>query len=79
MLARRRVHFRVRGEHAPLGSPWRVATICRTNVQTAYNAGRYAQQSAMHSARPYWQYLAVLDERTRPSCCLRSLIHSRLT
>lgn len=45
----------------------RVETIFRTNVQTAYMAGRYAQMKEVSGSRPYWQYLAVGDDRTRPS------------
>ncbi|MDA3978479.1 phage minor head protein [Gallibacterium sp. AGMB14963] len=49
------------------GTPWRLNTIYRTNVQAAYSAQRYQQQrdNALH--RPYWQYSAVGDSRTRPS------------
>lgn len=46
--------------------PWRVETIFRTNIQTAYNAGRYARMQSVKKVRPYWQYEAVGDERTRP-------------
>jgi SPP1 gp7 family putative phage head morphogenesis protein len=46
---------------------WRVDTIFRTNIQTAYNVGRYKQMMAVADARPYWQYSAVNDSRTRPT------------
>jgi SPP1 gp7 family putative phage head morphogenesis protein len=46
---------------------WRLDTIFNANVQTAYSVGRYTQQMEVASARPYWQYHAVLDAVTRPS------------
>ncbi len=46
---------------------WRVDNIFRTNIQTAYNVGRYKQMQAVAKARPFWQYSAVNDSRTRPT------------
>lgn len=46
---------------------WRVDNIFRTNIQTAYNVGRYRQMAKTARARPYWQYNAVNDTRTRPA------------
>ena len=45
---------------------YRVENIFRTNMQTAYAAGRYKKMQAVKASRPYWQYLAILDKRTRP-------------
>lgn len=42
-------------------------TIFRTNVQSAYMAGRYSEMMAMADTFPYWQYSAVNDGRTRPA------------
>jgi len=49
-----------------LRSPWRLETIFRNNVQTAFNAGRHRQMKANTARRPYWQYDALNDSRTRP-------------
>lgn len=46
---------------------WRVDNIFRTNVQAAYMAGRWKQASAASALRPYGQYSAVGDKRTRPT------------
>lgn len=47
--------------------PWHLQTIYRTNMFSAYNAGRYHQGMATAELLPYWQYKAVLDSRTRAS------------
>jgi len=46
---------------------WRVDNIFRTNVQTAFMVGRYQQALQVAKGRPYWQYIAVNDQRTRPA------------
>ncbi len=48
----------------------RVATIFRTNVQTAYAAGRYAVATnpEIMSVRPFWRFDAILDGRVTPIC-----------
>ena len=44
-------------------------TIYRTNMQTAFQAGRYQQMTKPHLLRnrPWWQYVAVNDISTRPT------------
>lgn len=48
------------------GAPWRLKTIFQTNMQSALSAGRYKDQIENIDDRPYLQYVAVLDDRTRP-------------
>lgn len=47
--------------------PWRLETIYRNNLQSAYNAGRYKQMLEVARRRPFWMYDALNDLRTRPS------------
>jgi len=60
--------FGSRGWAAPEGfTPWRLETIFRTNVQTAYTTGRYKQMREQVDRFPFWEYDAVNDARTRPT------------
>ncbi len=45
----------------------RLDNIFRTNMQVAYNRGRYQQQASVSSTRPYLMYDAINDSRTRPT------------
>ncbi len=51
--------------------PGRLETVFRTNVMSAYNAGRYRMISAptVKSARPYWRWDVVVDARTSDDIC----------
>jgi SPP1 gp7 family putative phage head morphogenesis protein len=49
------------------GKAYRIENIFRTNMQSAYAAGRYKQMRRVASRRPFWQYRAVGDQRTRQS------------
>lgn len=56
------------GEMAGKGlTPRRLKTIFQTNMQTAYMAGRHQAFMENVADRPWWQYVAVMDNRTRPS------------
>jgi hypothetical protein len=48
----------------------RLETIFRTTTQSALNAGRHAQACDPDTlkVRPFWQFDAVLDDRTTPVC-----------
>lgn len=41
--------------------------VFRTNLQTAYQVGRFEQLMQVTVRRPYWQYNAVDDKDTRPT------------
>jgi SPP1 gp7 family putative phage head morphogenesis protein len=45
----------------------RLETIFQTNMQSAYMAGRYAEMMEQAEDRPFWEYVAILDARTRPA------------
>lgn len=46
---------------------YRLDTIFRTNIQTAYNAGRWKQAEKGKKDRPYAMYDAINDGRARPT------------
>lgn len=48
-----------------LGSPRRLRTIFRTNLQTAYSAGHWAEIQSTKADAPYLMYDAVDDSATR--------------
>lgn len=50
---------------AKLGSAWRLETIFRTNMQTAYAAGQWQQIEKQADVAPFLMYDAVDDFRTR--------------
>lgn len=56
-------------------NPRRLDTIFRTNLQSAYSAGRYRTMMENTDDRPWWQYVAVMDSRTRPA---HRALHGRI-
>lgn len=54
---------------------YRIENIFRTNMQSAYAAGRYKKMQAVKASRPYWQYMAVMDRRVRPS---HAVLHGKV-
>jgi len=51
---------------ARLGTPWRLETIFRTNMQTAYAAAAWQGILAQADVAPFLMYDAIDDDRTRP-------------
>ena len=49
------------------GSPHRLRTIYNTNMKSAYNAGREEFFQKNKANRPYGQFVAVIDPKTRSS------------
>lgn len=51
-------------------NPSRLETIFRTNVQSAYSAGRYRQnnQPEVQATHPYSKFSAIIDGRTSDIC-----------
>lgn len=49
------------------GTAWRKDVIFRTNLQSAYQSGRYHEMKEASEELPYWQYIAIMDSRTRPN------------
>lgn len=50
-------------------TPYQADNIFRTNIQTAYSVGHYAAMTdpEVKKLRPWWEYDAVNDGKTRPS------------
>lgn len=46
---------------------WHLKTIFRNNMQSALQTGKYRQAMEQVDLAPYWQYVATMDNRTRPS------------
>ena len=63
-------------------TPWALETIYRTNVQSAYGAGRLQQleHPAVSAARPLVQYRTANDSRVRPNhAALEGVVFDRST
>lgn len=60
-------------EEIQAGSTWRLNTIYNTSASTLYSAGRWETQ-IQDDARPYWLYVAIRDNHTRPR---HLLLHGR--
>ena len=63
------------GRAVELGSPRRLKLIYEQNAQTALMAGRWREMKASTLTHPYWRYVAVMDNRTRPA---HAAMHGRV-
>lgn len=54
-------------EWTKLGTPRRLRTIYETNLSVSYSAGQYKQQKEVAELLPWWRYVAILDDKARPS------------
>lgn len=50
-----------------LGSPARLKTIYETNLRTSYQAGSYREMMESMDDAPYGQFVAIIDQNTRPA------------
>jgi len=57
----------ISGKTVQLGSPNRLGIIYDTNMQSAFNAGRWKSFEENSDNRPYLQYIAIEDAVTRPA------------
>ncbi len=48
------------------GKDFRAKVIYNTNINMAYSSGRWAQMQQLKDIRPYAEYVAILDGKTRP-------------
>jgi SPP1 gp7 family putative phage head morphogenesis protein len=48
-----------------LERPWHAETVFRTNVLSAYGRGHYESAQSGKGQRPYGEYSAIMDGRTR--------------
>lgn len=49
-----------------LGTPRRIKKIFNCNMNSAYAVGRYKELCEEADVAPYWQYMCIIDEKTRP-------------